>query len=87
MHMLPLLVDCYFSSLLQTGGFWAIIRPSYLADSRLVNVAGALSFDAFALFANNAGVPMTALGIGADGIAHLYCQLGGEPTGEPTPNT
>jgi hypothetical protein len=35
----------------------------------LSNVAGALSFNAFAFFATNVGAQMTALGIGAGGIA------------------
>jgi hypothetical protein len=50
----------------------------------LYNINGALSFNAFAFFANNAGAPTAALGIGADGITHLYCWLSSEPTSAPT---
>jgi hypothetical protein len=44
----------------------------------------ALSFDAFTFLATNTGMPTTTPGIATDGITHLYCPLGGEPTGEPT---
>jgi hypothetical protein len=40
------------------------------------NVAGALSFGAFAFFATNVGTPTNALGIDTDGIDHLYHWLG-----------
>ncbi len=39
----------------------------WTADSS--NIAGALSFDAFAFVATNAGTPTTAPGVGTDGIA------------------
>jgi hypothetical protein len=45
------------------------------ADSS--NVAKALSFDASAFFATNAGTPTTAPGVGTDSFAHLYRRLGG----------
>ncbi len=60
--------------------------PPIQRTADLSNAARALSFDAIAFFAPNAGMPMTASEVGADGITHLYNWLGGEPTGEPTHN-
>ncbi len=71
---------CYLIIVFLFSRGWGGLGPSFAppiqqtADSS--NVAGALSFDAFAFFATNAGTPTIALGVGADRIAHLYHRLG-----------
>ncbi len=84
-HMLPLLVDCFFSSLLQMGGVLGNQLPLLFSRQWTCPTStGHSPLMPFAFFVTNAGTPKTALGVGIDGIAYLNCGLGGEPTGEPT---
>jgi hypothetical protein len=76
----------FFISPVDWGGLEPSFAPPIQRTADSSNVKGVQSFDAIAFFATNAGAPMTAPGIVADGITHLYHRLGGEPTGEQLRN-
>jgi hypothetical protein len=60
---------------MDVGGLGPSFAPPIQWTSVLSNVAGALSFDAFAFFATDAGVPTTAPGVGTDRIAFPLSQV------------